>query len=173
MLSMSFVINRANDWKANTGGISRRLITKSNIVENLPNKGSHQHFCDVGGHRYECTEECECICGLPMNGNNHGDCPVELRPCPKHDQNQPMSQEPLLESVEEIKFPTDWRHEALPHCECGCSDIDADEVVGWCLHCNHVYAKYTPELQDWHFAYYCPDEPKELKETARARLSKR
>lgn len=81
-----------------------------------------------------------------------------------------MSEEALPEGVVEIKFPTGWQHAALPHCECGCSEIDSDKVVGWCLHCKHVYANYTPEIQDRHFAYHCPDAPEELKESAIQRL---
>ena len=41
------------------------------------------------------------------------------------------------------------------------------------LHCDHVYANYTPELEDRHFANHCPDAPETLKEAARARLVKR
>ena len=146
-------------------------MTKPNTVENLHNQGSHQHFCEVGGHRYECGEDCECICGLPMNGYDHSDCPVELRPCPESESHQEQEM-PEEEGVVEIKFPpAGWRH-AAPNCECGCSDIDADKVVGWCLHCNHVYANYTPELQDRHFAYHCPEAPKELQESAIQRLRK-
>jgi hypothetical protein len=44
----------------------------------------HKHHCDVTGHDYECSKGCECICGLPMEGNDHSDCPVELRACPEH-----------------------------------------------------------------------------------------
>jgi hypothetical protein len=147
-------------------------MTKPNIVENLHNKCSHQHFCYVGGHRYECGEDCECICGLPMNGYDHIDCPVELRPCPEYEshQKQPMSAE---EGVVEIKFPAGWRHAALPQCHCGCSETDPGKVVGWCLHCDHVYANYTPELASRHFANDCPNTPETLKEAARARLAKR
>jgi hypothetical protein len=36
------------------------------------------------------------------------------------------------------------------------------------LHCDHVYANYTPELEDRHFANHCPDAPETLKEAARA-----
>ena len=77
---------------------------------------------------------------------------------------------PEEEGLVEIKFPDGWRHAALPQCECGCSEIDLSEVVGWCLHCDHVYPNYTPELQDEHFAYHCPDAPKELQESAIQRL---
>ena len=41
-------------------------MMKSNIVENPHGKGLHTHFCFTGDHRYECGEDCECVCGLPM-----------------------------------------------------------------------------------------------------------
>jgi hypothetical protein len=45
----------------------------------------HRHFCEVYGHDWQCGEDCNClVCGLPMNGFDHRDCPVELRPCPEH-----------------------------------------------------------------------------------------
>jgi len=49
---------------------------------------SHRHWCEVYGHDYQCVEDCHCICGLPMNGSDHSDCPVELRPCPEHKAEQ-------------------------------------------------------------------------------------
>jgi len=167
--------NNEADWNPISGGMSRGLMTKLNIVENPHNKGSHRHFCEVGGHRYECGEDCVCICGQPMNGNDHDDCPVELRPCPEHEfeQKQSMSEEALPEGLVEIMFPPDWQHAALPHCECGCSEIDLNGVVGWCFHCDHVYANYTPELENRHFANHCPDAPETFKEAARARLANR
>jgi hypothetical protein len=137
---------------------------------------SHRHWCGEYGHEYECSgDSCECICGLLMNGNDHSDCPVELRPCPEHKagQMQSMSEQALPEGLIEIVFPANWQHAALAHCQCGCSDIDPGKVVGWCFHCNHVYANYTPELENRHFANHCPGVPETLKEAARARLTKR
>jgi hypothetical protein len=66
-----------------------------------------------------------------------------------------MSDESESEGVVEIKFPAASQRAALD-CECGCSDLDAAEVVGWCLHCNHVYAAYNPEIENRHFADDCP-----------------
>ena len=136
---------------------------------------SHRHWCDVAGHYYSCGEECECFCGLPMNDYDHADCPVELRPCPEHEsqQNQPIPAGPLPEGVVEIKFPDDWEPGNQPRCECGCTEIDAAEVVGWCFHCSHVYANYSPEIQDRHLAYDCPGAPSELKQAALSRLGRR
>lgn len=59
---------------------------------------SHQHFCQVAGHYWECqgkalragdTEPstCTCLpCGLPVEGFDHSHCtdPVELLACPEH-----------------------------------------------------------------------------------------
>jgi len=84
-----------------------------------------------------------------------------------------MPEEALPEGVVEIKFPADWRHTAQPSCGCGCSEVDAAEVVGWCFHCTHVYANYSPEIQDRHLAYDCPGAPAELKQAALASLAKR
>jgi hypothetical protein len=149
------------------------MMTSSG-AENLHDKSLHQHFCYVGGHSFECRKDCVCICGQPMNGNDHGDCPVELRPCPKHesDQMQVISEEPLPEGVVEIKFPADLQRATL-HCECGCSEIDLGEVVGWCLHCNHVYATYNPEIENRHFAYHCPGAPLQIKQDALTKFAER
>jgi hypothetical protein len=148
-------------------------MTKSNGVENLHDQGLHNHFCYVGGHSFECKDDCECICGQPMNGNDHTDCPVELRPCPKHEAEQKMSEEPAPEGVVEIKFPAvDQRHAPL-HCECGCSGVDAAEIVGWCLHCTHVYSTYNPEIENRHFAYHCPGASSHAKQDALAKIATR
>jgi hypothetical protein len=40
-------------------------------------------------------------------------------------------------------------------------------------HCDHVYANYTPEIENRHFAYDCPDVPETVKQAARTRLAKR
>jgi hypothetical protein len=156
-------------------GLRLNMMTKNEIVEKTQPEFSHRHRCGVDGHEYECSGDCLCICGLAMSGNDHDDCPVELRSCPEHEveQKQSMSEEALPPGLVEIMFPPEWQHATLPHCECGCSDIDFDKVVGWCFHCDHVYATYTPELDNQHFAYHCPDAPKTVKEAARARLAKR
>ena len=94
-----------------------------------------------------------------MEGHDHSDCPVEFRACPE----EHPADEGLPEAVVEIMFPVDWRHEAQPHCRCGCSEINLGKVVGWCLHCDHVYAEYKPAIQSQHLAYHCPGVPSELK----------
>src|ERR1019366_8122619 len=52
---------------------------------------SHRHYCDYAGHDWQCAGDCECICGLPMEGNDHSECPVELRACPEHSAAQQLS----------------------------------------------------------------------------------
>jgi hypothetical protein len=39
-----------------------------------------------------------------------------------------------------------------------------------CMWCGYGYARYTPELEDEHFANHCPEAPEELKDNARRRL---
>ena len=134
----------------------------------------HRHFCEIAGHDWQCRDNCECICGLPMEGHDHSDCPVELRPCPDH----PAEQEArMLEAMSddgtlpELAF--DEPQGTAPHCQCGCADADIGEVVGWCLWCDHVYSKWSPVIQDRHFASHCPGAPTELRQNAHAALAKR
>ena len=150
-------------------------MTRIKSVENRRKETSHRHWCDVVGHYYQCSEEeCVCICDLPMNGNDHSECPVELRTCHEHESLQsPISEDTLPQGVVEIKFPDDWQHSNQVHCQCGCTDADTSEVVGWCLWCDHVYTEYTPAIQDDHFAHHCLEAPTKLKEVALASLAKR
>ena len=136
---------------------------------------SHRHWCEVYGHDYQCVEDCHCICGLPMNGSDHSDCPVELRPCPEHkaEQERRMAEARSRGAQAGAESFCEEQDVSVPHCKCGCSEIDSGEAVGWCFHCDHVYVKYTPELEAQHFAYHCPEAPQALKESARARLAKR
>ena len=106
-----------------------------------------------------------------MNGNDHSDCSIELRPCPEHkaEWEQGLGEARSGEKQTEIEQDAAPR----PHSECGCrSDIDPGKVVGWCLHCDHVYANYTPEIENRHFANHCPGAPETVKQAARARLRK-
>jgi hypothetical protein len=132
----------------------------------------HQHGCLVETHYFDCTDDCECICGLPMNGHDHSDCPVELRACPEHKEEWERCLAEGKASENQIEMEHEDEAPRL-HCECGCAEIDASVIVGWCLHCDHVYAIYTPELQDHHFANHCPEAPATLREAARGRLAKR
>jgi len=80
----------------------------------------HRHFCDAEGHDWQCSGDCECICGLPMEGHDHSECPVELRACPEHAAEfqrrmaQPCSPEAEAEAPKRLR--EQW--EARPRCEC-------------------------------------------------------
>jgi hypothetical protein len=130
----------------------------------------HRHFCDAEGHDWQCSGDCECICGLPMEGHDHSECPVELRPCPEHAaefQRRIADAAACGANPEFVCQFKEW--EAVrPHCECGCASNAPGDVVGWCLHCDHVYADWSPKLQDRHFAQHCPGAPEALKQAARA-----
>ena len=81
----------------------------------------HRHFCEIAGHDWQCRDNCECICGLPMEGHDHSDCPVELRPCPNHPAEYEVR---MLEAMSddgalpELAF--DEPQGTAPHCQCGC-----------------------------------------------------
>ena len=61
---------------------------------------SHQHFCHVAGHYWECNgtalrrgeaepSVCVCVpCGRPLEGVDHTGCngPAELLACPEHQE---------------------------------------------------------------------------------------
>jgi len=110
-----------------------------------------------------------------MEGNDHSDCPVELRPCPEH---KPEAERQMAEAIspdaKEIDFSilSPERQRSRPHCECGCADLAPGTGVGFCLWCDHVYLHYSPETETKHFANNCPGAPRELKEAERAMLAK-
>jgi hypothetical protein len=129
---------------------------------------SHRHFCDFAGHNWQCAGDCECICGLPMEGHAHSECPVELRACPEHSAEQQrriaeaMASEPVPAFVQSLQ--------ERPGCECGCAEVESNTFVGWCLHCDHMYVNYSPEMEARHFADDCPGAPEELKKSAQEKL---
>ena len=50
---------------------------------------SHTHFCDIAGHPWQCeSSECICMCQKPMEQGDHSRCPIELRACSEHDDEQ-------------------------------------------------------------------------------------
>lgn len=143
-------------------------------ADNGNRRYSHRHVCDIGGHDYQCSEDCSCICGFPMNGFDHSGCPVELRACPVHKPEEERRMAEFVSAAREAeskRLRDEWEA-ALPHCECGCASNGPGEVVGWCLHCDHVYADYSPEVEDRHFAHHCPGVPEAVKQAARARLAR-
>lgn len=129
---------------------------------------SHRHYCDFAGHDWQCSDNCECICGLSMEGHDHSGCPVELRACPEHAAEQQRSIAEAMASEPDPALVQRWQNR--PHCECGCAEAEFSNVVGWCLHCDHVYVNYSPEIENRHFASDCPGAPEELKKSARERL---
>ena len=136
----------------------------------------HRHFCEVYGHDWQCGEDCNClVCGLPMNGFDHSDCPVELRPCPEHKPEQERRMAEAMSSEADAVFMRKC-HEpdaAPPHCNCGCAETESSKIIGWCLHCDHVYVDYSPDIEALHFANSCPGVPEVLKQAAWATLAKR
>ena len=134
----------------------------------------HRHFCDVVGHDWQCGDDCICICGLPMEGHDHSDCPIELRACAEHAEQNGLTAKVESNAVE-IDFTSlsQQRQAARPHCNCGCADFAPGTGVGFCLWCDHVYADYSPEIQARHFADHCPEAPEKLKQAALATLAKR
>ena len=135
---------------------------------------SHRHFCDCAGHDWQCGEGCHCICGFPMERHDHSNCPVELRPCPEHAVEQERRMAEAMSSEVDAPFVQKCheRESTLPHCNCGCTATESGNVVGWCLHCDHVYADYSPVIEARHFASNCPGAPEELKKSARERVAK-
>jgi len=128
---------------------------------------SHRHYCDFAVHDWQCAEDCECICGLSMEGNDHSECPVELRACPEHASEQQRSIAEAMAAEPDAAFVQ--RLHERPRCECGCAEAES-RIVGFCLWCDHTYKKYNPEIEDRHFTDYCPGAPEELKKSARKRL---
>jgi hypothetical protein len=129
---------------------------------------SHRHFCDYVGHDWQCAGDCECICGLPMEGNDHSECAVELRACSEHSAEQQRSIAEAMASQPDAAFVQKWQER--PNCTCGCVEAESSEIVGWCFHCEHAHVEYDREIEARHFADYCPGAPEELKKSARERL---
>ena len=125
---------------------------------------SDRYYCDFAGHHWQCAEDCECICGFAMEGNDHSECPVKLRACPEHAAEEERSIAEAMASEPDPAFIQKRRER--PNCQCGCAEAELGNVVGWCLHCDHVYVNYSPEIEARHFANNCPGVPEELKKSA-------
>jgi hypothetical protein len=110
-----------------------------------------------------------------MEQGDHSDCPVELRPCPKHKDTADQQVAEVESTAVEIDFSvlSRERQRSKADCQCGCADADSGPAVGFCLWCNHVYAEYSPKNENRHFAHHCPNAPAKLKNAALARLAKR
>ena len=129
---------------------------------------SHRHYCDQAGHDWQCAGDCECCCGLMMEGHDYSGCPVELRACPEHEVEAARG---IAEAMASESDPAlvQRRHER-PSCECGCAENAMSTIVGFCLHCTHLYVNYSPGIEDRHFADDCPGASEELKKFARESL---
>ena len=115
---------------------------------------SHQHFCDVGEHCWECdgralrsddTEPSICIClpcGVPLEGFDHSNCgnPVELVACPQHHEEAlrrlEMAREIFRRRAAEVGLSEKCkRMESLP--EGTEKDALTEEIKEWILQtCN-------------------------------------
>jgi hypothetical protein len=133
---------------------------------------SHRHFCDFAGHPWECSNpNCECFDhGVSMEHGDHSRCRVELRPCPEHEDEAARSIAEAKSSKPEPFSIQKWLER--PRCNCGCGETEPSRLVGWCVRCTHSYEKYSPEIEDRHFAFHCPGAPRELRQSARERLAK-
>ena len=92
-------------------------MTEFNVIENAHEKSSHRHWCAVEAHYYHCAEDCVCICGLPMNGNDHSECPVELRECQEHELQQEQQMPEEAKDVPSTQ-PFELQPPALPSAAC-------------------------------------------------------
>jgi hypothetical protein len=109
---------------------------------------SHQHFCDVAGHWWQCEgtalrlgdtvpSVCACLpCGLPLEGFDHSEChdPVELIACPEHQDEERRRTEEARKEHErraaEFGFDGKWaRMKALP--DGPEKHALAEEIVEW------------------------------------------
>lgn len=133
----------------------------------------HAHFCDTEGHYWDCTNQCECICGLPCEVGDHSDCPIELRACPDHEAEAEIRMLEAMFNPKSVRQTTcEESARALPHCGCGCIDTPLGADVGFCLYCDHVYTDFTLDIQARHFADQCPEPPERLQQAALTRLAR-
>ena len=130
---------------------------------------SHKHYCGVEGHEWQCTDACVCICNEPMEQGDHSECPIELRDCPEHYQQNP-------EPSDDELCPNYFRYAAhgaeRPPCECGCAAALQEDVVGYCVWCRHVYVRYNAKTEAEHFLYHCSEAPEELRMVSQAKLTR-
>jgi hypothetical protein len=94
---------------------------------------THHHFCDFAGHYWECegkavrplaggTEPSVCMCQtckVPMEEDDHSQCPVELLTCPEHLEAQQRKMEDARLNFErqlaEAGLEAKWKRvETLP-----------------------------------------------------------
>ena len=124
---------------------------------------AHSHFCDLGGHRFSCNNDlCVCVCGVPMNGEDHRRCPIELRACSQHPYVSPFVA--ADDDAVAIEFRDDFADMLTGAVE------QADTYGAAFLWCGSGYDDYSARAEDTHFSDHCPDAPASLRERARRRL---
>jgi hypothetical protein len=103
---------------------------------------SHQHFCSIAGHFWECegtavrlfakdSEPTPCMClnhQVSMEEGDHSMCSIELLACLGHRD-------------EQLRRMADSEARDLPHTENATEgtifvDGDGEPIVGFCLWCN-------------------------------------
>jgi hypothetical protein len=104
-----------------------------------------------------------------MEDGDHSECPVELRACPEHQRQLPVSPDDELLSDFFRHLPGDAEK---PRCECGCAHAHHEEVVGYCVWCSHVYVSYDAKTEAQHFSNFCAGAPAELREAAQSKLAR-
>jgi hypothetical protein len=115
-----------------------------------------------------CPEDNICLgCGLPMNTHDYEQCMNISRTRDNRGSEEARTADSIVPATELQDEPLS----PAPHCECGCADAAPENVVAWCLWCDHVYVDYSPTTEDQHFARHCPDAPQALKDSARKRLA--
>jgi hypothetical protein len=133
----------------------------------------HRHYCPVVGHNWPCDDPtCECICGVPMEQAEHDDCPVELRACAAHPEDGFTAEANPDAVAIDFGILSPENRAAKTKCNCGCAEIDAADIVGWCMWCSHVYSAWSPAIANEHFANGCPGVPEPTRAESLARFGK-
>jgi hypothetical protein len=104
-----------------------------------------------------------------MEQGDHSECPIELRDCPEHYQQNP---EPSGDELTADSFMAALTDAGKPRCECGCANAHPEDVRGHCVWCLHVYVSFNAKIEAQHFLNFCPGAPEELREAAQLRLAR-
>jgi hypothetical protein len=103
-----------------------------------------------------------------MEQGDHSECPVELRACPEHQQPRDSSEDEFFLTLVRDSLSDS---EKL-RCECGCAEAQAEEVVGRCVWCSHVYITYDTMTEIQHFLNLCPGAPEEIRKVVKLKLGR-
>jgi hypothetical protein len=134
---------------------------------------SHQHFCHVAGHYWECegtalrggdAEPTVCVCspcGLPLEGFDHSGCndPVELLACPEHmeefRQRSGVSAAPAEAEQGESLAETAPEEEARPFERFPLVPIGPDDPLWHCAESCHCGCRRMPPELFGGFCVHC------------------